>query len=157
MNFRYTILAILSAFLMGSAMAGSPKPVGENIELFLENWPNHAVNRHLAELPKGVRALCADARGRLAAPGDKWRMTDYITPENRTLPASRLVWFTRSNNVVLAYCQKGGLAPTSYILAVKVAKKSKPHVLWRAYAPWRLDGFYALIDALHNGNILRDD
>lgn len=138
-------------------MAGSPEPVDAHIKTFIETWPNQSVNRQLGDLPKQVKALCADANGRLAAPGAKWEMSDVITSTSKALPRARLIWFTRHKNQFLVYFQKGGFAPSSYIYAIDASSNSKVRVLWRAYAPLGLSDFSALIDALHKGRILEDD
>ena len=102
-------------------------------------------------LPPAVLALCADERGRLAEPGQKWEATDVIT--DASLPRKRLIWGAVSGDYYVVHYERGGRGHSFHVLVATLAKQeAKPKVVWRGVGG-RLKDFSAFLDALRSGKL----
>lgn len=78
-------------------------------------------------LPASVVALCADGKGMLAEPGQKWEATDVIT--NAKLPRNRLIWAATADPYYVVHYERGGRGHSFLILIVVFRKESaNPHL-----------------------------
>jgi hypothetical protein len=97
-------------------------------------------------LPPAIFALCADHKGRLAEPGQKWEETDVVTDDK--LPTKRLIWAVTDGEYYVAHYESGGYAHSFHILVAKLkAGESKPSFVWHG-AGGKLKDFKAFLDAL---------
>jgi hypothetical protein len=92
-------------------------------------------------LPPAIFALCADYKGRLAEPGQRWEPTDAIT--DITLPTKRLIWAVTDGDYYVVHYERGGIGHSFHFLVARLkAAESKPSFIWRGI----LGGFYPLKD-----------
>lgn len=104
-------------------------------------------------LPPAIFALCADHNGRLAEPGQKWEVSDFIT--DNKLPTKRLIWAVTDADYYVVHYERGGYAHSFHFLVARLkAGESKPSLIWRGVGG-RLKDFKAFVDALA-GNKLHD-
>lgn len=97
-------------------------------------------------LPPTVLSLCADDRGMLAEPGQKWQATDQITDDR--LPRKRLIWAVTDGNYYVVHYERGGRGHSFHVLAAKLkAGDSKPGFVWRGVGG-KLKDFRAFLGAL---------
>ncbi len=102
-------------------------------------------------LPPAVVALCADERGRLADPGQKWEATDAIT--DASLPRKRLIWGAVSGEYYVVHYERGGRGHSFHVLVATFAKgEAKPKFVWRGVGE-RIKDYSAFLDALRNGKL----
>jgi hypothetical protein len=102
-------------------------------------------------LPPAVFALCADSGGRLAEPGQKWEVTDFITDDK--LPRKRLVWAVTDGDYYVVHYERGGYAHSFHVLVAKLkAGESKPSFVWRG-AGGQLKDFRAFLDAVASNKL----
>ena len=102
-------------------------------------------------LPPAVVAVCADERGRLADPGQKWETTDVIA--NASLPRRRLIWGAVSGEYYVVHYERGGRGRSFHVLVATLAKgEAKPKVVWRGVGG-RLKDYSAFLDALRSGKL----
>jgi hypothetical protein len=102
-------------------------------------------------LPRAIVALCADDRGKLAEPGQKWQATDVIT--DPALPRKRLIWAATADELYVVHYERGGIGHSYHILVATLTKgDQKPNVVWRAVGD-RLKNYSALLNALHSGKL----
>src|SRR5438477_8186963 len=74
-------LFILATMVIQSfCLAGVTKLPADDQKVLREVSRFHAIHG-ATNLPPVVFALCADSRGRLAEPGQKWQVTDAITDD----------------------------------------------------------------------------
>ena len=105
-------------------------------------------------LPPTVFSLCADDRGRLAEPGQKWQVTDLITGD--TLPRKRLIWAVTDGDYYVVHYERGGRGHSYHVLvAAQKAGDTKPRVVWRAVGT-RLEDYPSFVAAVAK-NELDDD
>jgi hypothetical protein len=102
-------------------------------------------------LPSAIFALCADYKGRLAEPGQKWEVTDVITDD--TLPTKRLIWAVTDGDYYVVHYERGGYAHSFHFLVARLkAGESKPSFVWRGVGG-RLKDYSAFLETLPSGNI----
>ena len=102
-------------------------------------------------LPPAVVALCADERGRLAEPGQKWETTDVIT--NASLPRKRLIWGAVSGEYYVVHYERGGRAHSFHVLvATLTTADTNPRVVWRGVGS-HLKDYSAFLAALQSGKL----
>jgi hypothetical protein len=102
-------------------------------------------------LPPTVFSLCADDRGRLAEPGQKWQVTDAITDD--TLPRKRLIWTVTDGDYYVVHYERGGRGHSFHVLVAKLKPgESKPSLVWRGVGGQFKD-FKAFLDALASKKI----
>src|SRR5215510_11667943 len=75
----------------------------------------HAVT----DLPAAVVALCADGNGRLAEPGARWEVGDYIS--DPALPRKRLIWAATDGTYYVVHYEIGGRAHSFLVLVATMA------------------------------------
>jgi hypothetical protein len=56
-------------------------------------------------LPAQVVSFCADENGRMADPGKKWEVSDFIT--DATLPRRRLIWAATDGEYYVVHYESG--------------------------------------------------
>src|SRR5262245_44996569 len=84
---------------------------------------------YATNLPPAIFALCADFKGRLAEPGQKWEITDVITDEK--LPTKRLIWAVTDGDYYVVHYERGGYAHSFHLLVARLkAGASKPSFIW---------------------------
>ena len=102
-------------------------------------------------LPPAIFALCADSKGRLAEPGQKWEVTDVITDDK--LPTKRLIWAVTDGDYYVVHYERGGYAHSFHFLVARLkAGDSKPSFVWRGVGG-QLKDYSAFLEALQSGKI----
>jgi len=102
-------------------------------------------------LPPAVVALCADDRGRLAEPEQKWEATDVIT--DSSLPRRRLIWAATDGEYYVVHYEGGGRGHSFHVLITTFTKRdTKPRDAWRGVGD-RLKNFSAFLRALQSGKL----
>ena len=110
----------------------------------------HAIHG-ATNLPPVVFALCADSRGRLAEPGQKWQVTDAITDDK--LPTKRLLWAVTDGDYYVVHYERGGRGHSFHVLVTKLkVGKSKPSFVWRGVGG-QLKDFRAFLDAVASNKL----
>ena len=97
--------------------------------------------RATAILPPAIVALCADDRGRLAKPGQKWEATDFITDDS--LPRRRLIWTVTGGDYYVVHYERGGYAHSFHVLVATLKQgqhQSDCGLAWGWRAPQELQG-----------------
>jgi hypothetical protein len=86
-----------------------------------------------ASIPKDVFVFCADANGRLAAPGENWNPIDVMFPN---LASRRLIWVSRSNEYLVAHYEQGGFVHSMHIAIARARPDGSGYdLIWRADGP----------------------
>jgi hypothetical protein len=103
-------------------------------------------------LPPAIVVLCADQKGRLAEPQQKWQVTDVILDD--TLPFNRLIWAATDGEKYVVHYECGGIGHSFRIL-VAILKRgdSKPTVLWCGVGSGRLNSFQSFVSALEGDKL----
>ncbi len=102
-------------------------------------------------LPPVVFALCTDAAGRLAEPGEKWELGDVIT--DAKLPTKRLIWVVTDGEYYVVHYERGGRAHSFHVLAARLKDgESKPSLTWRGVGD-HLNDFKAFVRALASNKL----
>ena len=102
-------------------------------------------------LPPAIVALCADAGGRLAEPGQKWEPTDVIS--NPSLPRKRLIWAAVAGEYYVVHYERGGRGHSFHVLIATLAKgDQKPKIVWRGVGD-QLKDYSAFLNALRTGKL----
>jgi hypothetical protein len=97
-------------------------------------------------LPATVFALCADLNGRLAEPGQRWEVSDFITDDK--LPTKRLIWAVTNGDYYVVHYERGGYTHTFHMLVAKLkVGDGKPSLVWRGVGGQMKD-FKAFLDAV---------
>ena len=97
-------------------------------------------------VPPAIFALCADHKGRLAEPGQKWEMTDVITDDK--LPTKRFVWAVTDGEYYVVHYERGGYAHSFHFLVAKLKMaESTPSFIWRGVGE-KLKDYSAFLDAV---------
>lgn len=100
----------------------------------------------VTNLPPAIFARCADHKGRLAEPGQKWKVTDVITDDK--LPTKRLIWAVTDGEYYVVHYECGGYAHSFHVLVAKLkVGDSKPSFVRRG-AGGGLKDYRAFLDAL---------
>jgi len=103
-------------------------------------------------LPPTVFAFCADHKGRLAGPGQKWEVSDVI--RDATLPQKRMIWAMTDGNYYIVHYESGGYVHSFHVLVAKLeGENGKPSFLWHGVSLGSLKDFRAFLDALANKKI----
>lgn len=111
--------------------------------------------RATTNLPPSVVSLCADLRGKMAEPGQKWQVTDNIT--DRTLPGKRLIWAATDGDYYVVHYESGGVEHGYHVLVARFLQGStKAELVWHAVVAKPLKDYRALLDAIER-NTLRDE
>ncbi|MGH7952840.1 MAG: hypothetical protein ACREFE_13110 [Limisphaerales bacterium] len=107
---------------------------------------------HVAtNLPPAIFALCADYKGRLAEPGQKWEVTDVITDDK--LPTKRLIWAVTDGDYYVVHYERGGYAHSFHFLVAKLkVSESKSSFIWRGVGG-QLKDYSAFLEALQTGKL----
>ena len=88
----------------------------------------HEVRRS-TDLPPCILALCADGKGRMAEPGQKWQVTDVIVHE--ALPGKRLIWAATDGKRYVVHYERGGIAHSFHVLIARLAQGDvRPKTVW---------------------------
>ena len=107
----------------------------------------HAVTN----LPPAIFTLCADYRGRLAEPGQKWEVTDVITDDK--LPTKRLIWAVTDGDYYVVHYERGGIGHSFHFLVARLkVGESKPSFVWRGVGG-QLKDYSTFLEALQSGKI----
>lgn len=102
-------------------------------------------------LPPSIFALCADYKGRLAEPGQKWEVTDVITDDK--LPTKRLIWAVTDGDYYVVHYERGGYAHSFHFLVARLKPgESKPSFIWRGVGG-QLKDYAAFLEALRSQKI----
>ena len=83
--------------------------------------------RAVRNLPPVVVSLCADDKGKIAEPGQKWEATDFITDDK--LPSKRLIWAATDGERYVVHYERGGRAHSAASLA---GDPALPQYRWRS-------------------------
>jgi len=98
------------------------------------------------KLPSVIFAYCADGRGRLAEPGQKWEVTDSITDDK--LPTKRLIWAVTDGEYYVVHYECGGITHSYQVLVAKLkAGDHKPGFVWHGFGD-HIKDYNAFLDAL---------
>jgi hypothetical protein len=98
-------------------------------------------------LPPAVFAFCADHKGRLAGPGQKWEVSDVIT--DATPPQKRMIWAVADGSYFVVHYESGGYAHGFHVLVAKLeAENGKPSFVWHGVSFDSIKDFRAFLDAL---------
>jgi len=107
--------------------------------------------RAVRNLPPVVVALCADDKGKIAEPGQKWEVTDFITDD--TLPSKRLIWAATDGERYVVHYERGGRAHSFHVLvATLTTADTNPRVVWRGVGS-HLKDYSAFLAALQSGKL----
>lgn len=110
--------------------------------------------RATTNLPPSVVSLCADGRGKIAEPGQKWRVTDVITDD--TLPRKRLIWAATDSDYYVVHYESGGIGHGYHVLVARFLQgNTKAELVWHAVGK-PLKDYRALLDAIEH-NSLHDE
>lgn len=102
-------------------------------------------------LPPAIFALCADYKGRLAEPGQKWEVTDVITDDK--LPTKRLIWAVTDGDYYVVHYERGGIGHSFHFLVAGLkANESKSSFIWRGVGG-QLKDYSAFLEALQRGKV----
>jgi len=102
-------------------------------------------------LPPTIFALCADYKGRLAEPGQKWRVTDVVT--DGKLPTKRLIWAVTDGDYYVVHYEQSGYAYIFHFLVARFkAGDSKPSFVWQGIGG-QLKDYSAFLEALQSGKL----
>ncbi len=105
-------------------------------------------------LPPAIFVLCADYKGRLAEPGQKWEVSD--APLDDKLPTKQFIWAVTDGDYYVVHYERGGFARGfNFLVARLKAGESKPAFIWRG-VPLRgekLGDYPAFLEALRNGKV----
>ena len=105
----------------------------------------------VTNLPPAVFALCADADGRLAEPGQPWQATDVIYSDK--LPGKRLIWAATDGEYWVVHYERGGRGHSYHIAVVQLRHgDAKPRFVWRAVGE-RLKDFPAFLAAVGSNKL----
>jgi hypothetical protein len=144
----YSLLAVM--MLQSACYADVTKLPAADRRALREISRFHRISSTM-KLPRGVFALCADRKGRLAEPAQKLEATDVITDEK--LPTKRLIWAVSDGDYYVVHYERGGYAHSFHVLVARLpGGGSKPSFVWRGVGG-RLKDFRAFLDALANDKL----
>ncbi|MEQ1749222.1 MAG: hypothetical protein ABL974_07350 [Prosthecobacter sp.] len=86
--------------------------------------------RSIAQLPKVIVSLCADEKGRMANPGQKWQATDVVDEDG--LPWKRLIWAAIIDEHYVVHYERGGNGHSlrHFVIAHLKNASTKANVVW---------------------------
>lgn len=126
---RITLYILLAATMQTFCCADVTKLSAENRKTLQDSSRFHEVTAS-TNLPPAVVALCADDKGKLAEPRQKWQVTDQVTDD--TLPGKRLIWAVTDGEHYVVHYERGGRGHSSHILvATHKRGDGKAKVVWR--------------------------
>src|ERR1044071_4670311 len=97
-------------------------------------------------LPPQVLSFCADGNGRIAEPGQKWQVTDYVL--DNTLPRKRLIWAAIGSGLYIVHYESGGIGHGFHVLVARFKPGDKKAVaVWHAVGR-KLKDNGTLLDAI---------
>jgi hypothetical protein len=144
---RLGLWLVFAAAIQGLCFADATKLPAEDRKVLLDASRFHEVYS-IKDLPPAVVALCADDKGRLAAPGQNWNATDAIT--DPTLPWKRLIWAAVGGEYYVVHYERGGIDHSFHILVAKLPRdEGKPKVIWSGVGG-PLKDYAAFVDGLRN-------
>lgn len=111
-----------------------PLTNGEKAQLL--EFSKAPVNTSLDTLPRRIVEQFADSRGKVAAPGESWQVTDVTM--GPILPASRLIWYATAGTRTLVHYETGGIAHNYWLLLTEGGAAAE--VRLRAFTYRALDG-----------------
>jgi len=150
---RLSVYLVAVVMIQASSYAEVTKLAPEHRKA-LQNSGSFRDVHTTTNLPPAVVALCADDKGRLADPGQKWEATDLIT--DASLPRKRLIWAVAGDQCYyVVHYERGGRAHSFHVLvATRKKGETKVTVIWRGIGS-QLKDFKAFLAALE-GNQLDD-
>jgi hypothetical protein len=126
---RFVLCLLISIAFQALCLADVSKLPADDQKALRDISRFHEVDG-ATNLPVSVFALCADFKGRLAEPGQKWQVTDVITDD--TLAFKRMIWAVTDGEFYVVHYEEGGYAHSFYFLVAKLrAGESKPVFIWR--------------------------
>ena len=107
------------------------------------------------KLPHVIFEHCADGRGRLGDPGQKWEATDCISDDK--LPTKRMIWAYTNGEYYVVHYECGGVAHSFHVLVAKLkAGDSKPSFVWYGAERKSIKDYAAFLEALESRKGLDD-
>ena len=105
----------------------------------------------VTNLPQAVVTLCADHKGRMADPGQKWQVSDAIIDDR--LPERRLIWAATDDDYYVVHYESGGFAHTYHILVARLKRgDEKATFVWHGVGK-PLKDFKAFAAAIANNKL----
>ena len=143
----YILLAVVPPSL---CFAGVTKLPAEDQKALRDVSRFHEVHT-ATNLPPTIVALCADRKGRLGEPGQKWEVTDVITDDK--LPTKRLIWAVTDGDYFVVHYERGGYAHSFHFLVARLkAGESKPIFIWRGVGG-QVKDYSGFLEALQSGKV----
>jgi len=140
------------AFLLFAVLAGQNASLADVKELrpedrrILQDKSRFQEIHSTTNLPAQVVSLCADENGRIADPGKKWEVSDFIT--DATLPRRRLIWAATDGEYYVVHYESGGFVHSYHVLAARLKRgEAKAELVWRN-AGKRFKDYSALLTAI---------
>jgi hypothetical protein len=150
---RLSLFIILAAAIQSCCLADVTNLPPDDQKVLSDVSRFHEVHA-ATNLPPTVFALCADFHGRLAEPGQKWEVTDFITDDK--LPRKRLIWAFTDGDYYVVHYECGGYVHSFQVLVAKVkAGDGTPSLIWRG-AGGPLKDYRAFLDALASNKLMTD-
>ena len=116
---------------------------------------SHASQFHelhaVAELPRSIFKLCADDKGRLAEPGQKWQPTDVASDDS--LARKRLIWAATNGDYYVVHYESGGIAHGYHVLVAKLQRNEQAPTFWWHAIGKPLKDFSAFSGAIANNKL----
>jgi len=104
------------------------------------------------KLPPAIFAYCADGRGRLGDPGQKWEATDCISDDK--LPTKRMIWAYTNGEYYVVHYECGGVAHSFHVLVAKLkAGDSKPSFVWYGAERKSIKDYAAFLESLGSNKL----
>jgi hypothetical protein len=145
------VLCILLATALQSHCLAEVTKLSAGHRKVLEDSSRFRTVLTTTNLPPSIVALCADAAGNLAEPGQKWEATDVIN--DPSLPRKRLIWAAVAGEYYVMHYERGGHGHSFHVLVATLAKgEEKPKVVWRGVGS-QLKDYPAFLDALRRGKL----
>lgn len=101
-------------------------------------------------LPATIRALCADAQGKLADPGEAWESTDVVGKGR--LARHRLIWAVTDAAYYVVHFETGGRGHAYRVAVFSTESGQQPRQLLRAYSK-RLARYTDFLQSLAAGEL----
>ena len=144
---RLLLWGLLIAALPFPCAADSSRLPPEQRHALIDAARFHPIST-VAALPRGVQALCADANGRIADPGQPWELGDYI--RDQALPRKRLIWAATDGERYVVHYESGGRGHGFHVLLATVRDGgSRGREIWHAIG-YPLKDYADFVDALQS-------
>jgi hypothetical protein len=124
------------AFLLFAVLAGQNASFADVTELrpedrrILQDKSRFHEIQSTTNLPAQVVSFCADENGRMADPGKKWEVSDFIT--DATLPRRRLIWAATDGEYYVVHYESGGFVHSYHVLVARLKRgEAKAELVWR--------------------------